>query len=278
MQQDLFSKLDRVRGILRHQPCGIVTDVDGTISEIATSPDAAYVPATVKEQLRTLAGHLDLVAAISGRSVDDARRMVGIDELVYVGNHGLEWWANGRKQLCLGVGPYVADVARALDEIGSQLRMDGIAVENKGATGAIHYRQARDADLARTVILAAVHDSPAAQGLFVTEGKMVIELRPPLQVNKGWALARLTSRYRLRSLIYLGDDFTDVDAFAFLRKLRTARKVNGLAVAVLSVETPDKVVERADAILHGVPEVERFLLWLNHEVFSEGVSANRKRG
>ncbi|MDA8187755.1 MAG: trehalose-phosphatase [Dehalococcoidales bacterium] len=267
MQRDLFGQLDHVRDVLVHPPCGIVTDVDGTISEISSSLDAAFVPATLSEQLRVLAEHLDLVAAISGRSANDVRRMVGIDELVYVGNHGLEWWTKGRARLSRGIRPYIAIMAHALSEIESQVSFDGVVLENKGATATVHYRQAADPDLARAAILAATRSSPAAKTLNITEGKMVIELRPPLQVNKGWALRRLVSDHQLRSVIYLGDDITDIDAFTVLRSLRTAGKIDGVAVAVLSGETPVKVVEQADATLQGVPEVERFVRWLNHEIF-----------
>ena len=255
-----------MRSILHRPPCGIVTDVDGTISEISASPDAARVPTTLKEHLRTLVKRLDLVAAISGRSVDDVRGMVGVDELVYVGNHGLEWWINGKARLRPGIKQYVTKMARTINEIESQVLMDGVILENKGATVAIHYRQAKEVELARAAIFSAVRNSPAAQELSITEGKMLIELRPPVCVDKGWALARLARDYRLSGVIYLGDDITDVDAFALLRKLRTTGKVSGLAIAVLGAETPRKLVEIADATLQGVPDVERFFQWIAQEV------------
>ncbi len=82
MKGDAFIQLDHVRGLLKHHPRGIVTDVDGTISEIAPSPDAASVSMVVKQHLHTLTKRFDLVAAISGRSVEDVRRLVGVDGLI----------------------------------------------------------------------------------------------------------------------------------------------------------------------------------------------------
>lgn len=111
MKVDVFEQLDQVLGLSDHQPRGIVTDVDGTISEIAPSPDAALASAAMKQHLHTLTKHLDLVGAISGRSGEDVRRLVGVDGLVYYGNHGLEWWADGRGRFSQGVEPYVTSYA-----------------------------------------------------------------------------------------------------------------------------------------------------------------------
>ena len=266
MDRDLFAQTGRVRQVLGKRPRGMVVDVDGTISEIAPLPESASVSNAFKQHLRTLLKQLDLVAAISGRSAHDVRNLVGVEGLVYVGNHGLEWWSDGRALLWPGARPYVDKVASALGEIRGQLSLQGAIIENKGVTAAIHYREAEEAESARAAILAAIDNSPTAQGLRVTEGKMVIELRPPLRLHKGRALATLVRKHGLRSVICLGDDVTDVDAFTVLRKLRTAGGIDGLAVAVLGPETPKKVVNNADATLRGVPEVERFLQWLTGEL------------
>lgn len=258
----MLKQLDRVRSVLDQHPRGIASDVDGTISEIAPSPEAALVSATMKGHLCSLTKRFDLVAAISGRSVKDARRLVGVDGLVYFGNHGLEWWADGRSHIPRGVELYTYIVRSALDQMRGRLDAVGAVIENKGATAAIHYRQSRDAQSAREDILEAIRTSPLAAPLRVVEGKMVIELRPPLPLHKGIALASLVHRYGLRSLIYLGDDTTDVDAFSELRKLRADGRIEGLSIAVVGPETPAEVVEHADATLQGVRGVETFLRWL----------------
>jgi len=262
LERDLFSQLDRVGQLLDILPRGLVVDVDGTISEIAPSPDSALVDDTFKRMLRDLRTTFDLVAVISGRSVHDVKALVGVDGLVYVGNHGAEWWSDGQAQLSAGVKPYIGKIAAAVDEIRCQLSASGVTVENKRVTAAIHYREAAEPELARQAILTAIANSASAQGLRITVGKMVVELRPPVHINKGQALARLVRKHGLKSVIYLGDDSTDVDAFVLLRRLRTAAKIDGLAIAVLSPETLEKVVDNADATLQGVSEVGRFLRWL----------------
>ncbi len=158
----------------------------------------------------------------------------------------------------------------ALEEIRGRLTVDGAIIENKGATAAIHYRQAKDTRAAREAILTTIREAPLAQALRVFEGKMVVELRPSLHLHKGHALASLVWQYGLRSLIYLGDDSTDVDAFNEVCKLRNEGRIDGISVAVLGPETPVELVECADATLQGVPEVERFLQWLNQDDFGRG--------
>ena len=84
----LFDNLDAIAGLLSRAPFGLITDVDGTISEIASTPAEAVIHPECKSQLSRLVGRLPLVAAISGRPVLEAREMVGVDGMVYVGNHG----------------------------------------------------------------------------------------------------------------------------------------------------------------------------------------------
>ena len=90
------------------------------------------------------------------------------------------------------------------------------------------------------------------------EGRMVVELRPPLVVNKGTAVNALRESYRLRGGIYLGDDISDVDAFAVMH----TRGFKGLAVGVVDEETPHEVTGEADFTLNGVGDVEHFFTWL----------------
>ena len=91
----LFENLDAIQELLSLSPFGLITDVDGTISEIAPFPEEARVSPVCREQLATLTKRLELVAAISGRPVSEVREMIGVEEIVYIGNHGLERWEDG---------------------------------------------------------------------------------------------------------------------------------------------------------------------------------------
>jgi len=256
----LFDHLDSLRELLTLSPFGLITDVDGTISEIAPSHEEARVSPICRQSLATLTEQLELVAAISGRPALEAREMIGIEGMVYIGNHGLERWVKGAVELVEGVEEYRGKVAAALSELKNLLALEGIALENKGIAFSIHYRQCPDRELARRYILEKISTSAIAGEFRIMEGRMVVELRPPLGVNKGDAVLALVERYRLRGGIYLGDDITDVDAFAAMHRQTPSFK--GLALGVIDEETTWQVKEEADFTLNGVGDVERFLGWL----------------
>jgi len=130
--------------------------------------------------------------------------------------------------------------------------------ENKGVTASIHYRLAPDPDVARQEILAAVEPLSDIFDLRVTEGQMVIEIRPPIDVDKGVAVERLARTHNLTGVIYLGDDLTDVDAFQAVQKLREGG-IPGIAIAVVAGDTDPAVKSDSDWVFHGVVEAEKFL-------------------
>ncbi len=253
----LFDYFNRVRGLLSLAPLGLFTDIDGTISEIAPSPAEARVSPACRESLAVLAEHLALVAAVSGRPAAEARRMVGIDELVYIGNHGYERWCGGSVELVPGAGGYIAEIKRALDELRGVISIEGVLLENKGCTASIHYRLCRDPEAAREAITSAVERLAGARGLRVSQGKMTVELRPPLEVSKWTAVRSLIREHGLSGVIYLGDDLTDVDVFLAFQQEDLAFK--GLTIGILGQETAPDVACQADFTLNGVGDVERFL-------------------
>ena len=162
-------------------------------------------------------------------------------------------------RLAPAVEPYRAQLAAARVALGSALRhLPGVLVEDKGATVAIHYRQTASPSAARREILRLVGQH--AGGLRSVEGKMVVELRPPVAITKGTALRRLVVDYALRGVVYLGDDRTDVDALAEVRRLRAmAPTVATLGLAVGGAETPSEVLAAADLVVDGIEQVEEVL-------------------
>jgi trehalose 6-phosphate phosphatase len=250
---------DQLRGVFEQRPCGVMTDIDGTISSIAPTPDAATVSPVAREHLARLAEHLDLVAAISGRSAADAARMVGAPQLTYVGNHGLEMWQDGAAQPLAVAQPFVAVVKDVIQQAEERIRMPGVIFENKGVTASIHYRLADDPQAAETTIGAALQELTAAHGLRLTGGRMIWEIRPPLEINKGAAVRSLVEQHGLRGAIFLGDDRTDVDAFKVLHDLRAEGACVTLAIGVVAPETPASVHETADVLVEGVAGVEQVL-------------------
>ncbi len=240
-------------------PLGLVTDVDGTIAEIAPTPDEARVAPGCRRALEALTHRLALVAAISGRPAAQARQMVGVAGMVYVGNHGLERWRQGRVEVPEAAQGYRERVRQALQGLRPIFSKAGVFFEDKGLGFSLHYRLSPDPEGTRQAILKAIAGTGAA-GMQVLEGRRVVEVRPATGIDKGTALLNLAQEYGLRVVIYLGDDVTDIDAFAAL--YRPGLPFRGLALAVMGEETPPRLVAEADYLLRGVADVERFLGWL----------------
>lgn len=247
--------------LLQHDRIGLVTDVDGTISHIVEKPDAATVTDRSREYLRRLSAQIALVAVVSGRAAGDVRRMVNLPDLHYVGNHGLEWWVGDAVQ----VSPQAVPYRDALQEAARDIELHsvpGMIIEDKGATLSVHYRQTASPAAMEGTLTPVLTQIAGAHNLKLFRGRMIFELRPPIDMNKGTAFNELVRRHDLDAALYIGDDTTDVDALRAARALRESGDCYALAVGVEAVETPGPVRENADLLAAGVDDVENFLGWL----------------
>ncbi len=150
----------------------LVLDVDGTLAPIAPRPDLAAVPDETRAELARLARRYLLVACVSGRSGEDARRLVGVGGIEFVGNHGLE------------LDPRAHELA---DEIARFRRATGLPVEDKTLSLTYHYREAED-EAAAQAELEEVATRARAAGLDARWGRKVLEIRPHVQADKGTAV------------------------------------------------------------------------------------------
>jgi trehalose 6-phosphate phosphatase len=250
-----------LKPLLKQPRLGLITDMDGTISPIVAVPDAAQVTPRSRELLRALGARLALVAVVSGRAVADVRQRVGLPELVYAGNHGLERWVDDRIVPTPQAAPFRPALEAVLAEIAPRL-LPGMRLEDKGATLSLHYRQTDDPQAAAAAFTPLLEAAAAQHGLSLFQGRMVFELRPPLEIHKGTILRQLVSEYRLSGAVYLGDDTTDADALRMARSLRHDMTCYALGLGVESEGVPTAVLESADLLAAGVPGVESFLAWL----------------
>ena len=252
--------------VLRQTPSAVVTDIDGTISGIAPTPAEAMVDPGAKAALGMLMERLATVAVVSGRAPQDGAAMVGLPELTYVGNHGLERIVRGTPWTHPVAAAAQPAIAAALTEIENAARMADDApwllVENKGVTGTVHYRLAPDPVAAAALLEPLVRAAADRHGLRLTLGRMIFEVRPALAVNKGTAIRELTHDLGLRGIVFFGDDVTDVDAFRALRELREAGEASTLRIGVLGPETSPAVLAEIDLSVHGVPACAATLLAL----------------
>jgi trehalose 6-phosphate phosphatase len=243
--------------VLRRAPSALVTDIDGTISEMAPAPNLALVDPGALESLETLSRSLALVGVVTGRELADAMRLTGQPDLLHVGNHGYERVHLGIQRSAAGVTPYLSGVAEAAEAVRSAAVIDrdlvGVIVENKRFTASFHYRLSPVPSRADATIRAIIEPIASAAGLKISEGKMVIELRPPLTVNKGVAIAEIITEHELNGMIFFGDDVTDIDGFDAIRAHRSPT-FDGLAVAIVTSDSNPLVAQAADLQLDGVWE------------------------
>jgi trehalose 6-phosphate phosphatase len=255
--------LDRVADILKQRPAGVVCDIDGTISHIAPRPDAAELAPGARAALTALTERYELVAVVTGRSADNAAVLVDVPNLLVVGNHGLEWIERGQHAIHPEVVPFVSRIGEAMRAIATLAanddRLAGAVIEDKRLSGSVHYRLTANPEIARELLLERAEQLGELLGLRVTEGRMVIELRPPVHINKGSAIRRLAENYRLAGLIFFGDDVTDIDGFHAVHELRDAERLSGLSVAVADPEARPEVIAAADASVDGVRECVELL-------------------
>jgi trehalose-phosphatase len=213
-------------GAVIHRLCGrplvLFLDLDGTLAPIAPRPEYAVVPESTKCVIEDiLALDNTAVVALSGRSANDTRRLLGVRGAWIIGNHGIEVAEpNGPPRALSGIEQFARSIAAArarCDELAT--RDPGIIVEDKRWTLSIHYRLAHPRIVPELIVgVTAIADE---FGLRVTRGKEVLELRPPVQTDKGTAAVALASQLGAlglgASVLCAGDDRTDEDAFAALR-------------------------------------------------------------
>jgi trehalose-phosphatase len=265
--------LERLLAPLRGDPSrsAILTDVDGTIAPIVIDPGDAAVPERTRELLRDLAERYALVGCLSGRRALDARRIVGLDQLAYSGNHGFELLLPGEDEVRPdpSLDGHEGDAPRFVDGLDrSELERVGIRTEDKGAIVGLHWRGAENEGAAESL----AHEIAAEaewQGLVPHHGRKVLEIRPNVAVNKGIAVAALIGTYSaatntaagsIDAALYGGDDRTDVDAFIALRTLREDGQLKTTAcIAVASEESPPEVSEEADVTVPGPDGFARVL-------------------
>ena len=187
------------------------------------------MPEQTRRELRRLGGRYGLVAVVSGRPALDAARVVGVPELRYIGEHGLE------------LEPGAAAHAAALRVFAAGTNWPDL--EQKQHSAALHYRGAGDVAAARKE-LEAIATLARGRGFRTRFGRMVLEILPPVAASKGTAVRRLLAESGLRRGLYAGDDSTDLDAFSALDDLEL-----GVRVAVASAEGPPALRERADLVV-----------------------------
>ena len=232
----------------------LLLDYDGTLSRIASRPHEAVLEKELKKRLVLLSRKENItVGIVSGRRLDQLKRLVGVCGIYYAGNHGLRINGPGIRFLhpaCRRFNPIIKKIKKSLKQRIKGLK--GVIIEDKRLTITVHYRLVKKGDLARLKDIFEKICAPyiSKNRMKVSSGKKSWEIRPPVDWNKGNAVKRILADFRSEKVfpIYMGDDLTDEDAFRALKKV-------GLAVFI--GKPPAKT--NAEYNLRSVSGVRRFL-------------------
>jgi trehalose 6-phosphate phosphatase len=251
---------DRFAERLGGRSPAVFTDYDGVLTPIVERPEDAVISDSMREVLRDLARRCP-VCVVSGRDRPVVQELMGIDDLVVAGSHGFDIWSPED-----GTLEHEAGTAQEglIEQVTEQLReavggVEGVAIEPKKISVAAQYRLvADDGDRARVRDAVERLLAERPNELKMTPGKMVYELQPKIDWDKGRAVLYLIDALGLDREdvipLYFGDDITDEHAFEALTRL-------GVGIFVGSHDDPELGGRStaADFVLDSVAEVERFL-------------------
>ncbi len=241
--------------VLVQRPLGLVFDIDGTLSPIAPTSEAAQLYPGVVPLLEQARQHAH-VAIMTGRAIDDGAAKVNVEGLTYIGTHGLEWsdglpWLHP-VQIAPGALEFVEPGKHLLDLVELHLSdLPGVRIQRKRIGGAIHYRLSPHPQRARQRILSLLEEPARQINMSLSEGKRIVEVRAPLAVDKGQALRRFVEHFSLQGVIFAGDDRTDLDAVLEIGKLRQ-EGITALAIVVQHPDSLPVLLEHADVVVQEV--------------------------
>jgi len=242
------------RAVVASDPerAAVFLDFDGTVSRIVEIPSDARPVDGTREVLSELARRLSVVSIVSGRSAGQLLEWLGPGLEIW-GVHGAEHIVDGRVELSDFVAPYagvMAEVRAELEKGCAELAIPGVLVEDKAAIVGLHYRNAPVVEDARQKLEALATEVARAHDLKMLPGRMVIEVKPPVEFSKADVVRRLAGEHDVRAAAFLGDDIGDLAAFDALDEL-AGKGVATVRVGVRSHESPAELLERADEVVDG---------------------------
>lgn len=248
-----------LKRVLARRPLGLVFDIDGTLSPIARISDEARLYSGVAELLAEARRHEGVhVGIITGRGLENGASIVNVEGLTYIGIHGLEWSSGLPTTHEVEVVPE----ALAYREAGTALldlverhqhELPGIYIQRKRVGGTVHYRLASNPEQVGARLLSLLQEPARQLNMRLTEGKLALEIRVPLEIDqgKGIALRRFAQRFALQGVIFAGDDLTDLDAVVEIPRLRQS-DIDALSIVVQHADTPPALLAHADMVVQGV--------------------------
>lgn len=210
------------RNALPGHSLNLFLDYDGTLAPIRSKPSQAVLPPSAQTLLHQLSAqpHTNIII-VTGRSLRDVRALVRVKGIDYIANHGFEMLMRGNRWVHPEAKRKQGRLAAILKRLKTETKLlKGIELEDKQFTLSIHYRNASTnaGRKVRAALQQIIRDTSAS--FSITHGKKVLEIRPTRLWNKGYAVKKFLAASRTPSsatVIYIGDDTTDEDAFRMLR-------------------------------------------------------------
>jgi trehalose 6-phosphate phosphatase len=258
------STLDELLRPIKEDPArsAILLDVDGVLAPIVQHPDDSHMPETTRRPLIEVANLYGVVACVSGRRASDARRIVSLGSIAYLGSHGSEVLLPGATEPVMDreLQAWTRRVQTFTREgYSERMRKLRIRLEDKEAIAALHWRGVPDEEEAQKVVEEVAREAEKA-GFIAHWGRKVLEIRPPVRIDKGAGIVALLRDRDLDAALYVGDDTTDIDAFRGLTELiGMGRLKTAVRVGVLSDEGPSELEEEADVMVDGTDGVRDLL-------------------
>jgi trehalose 6-phosphate phosphatase len=240
----------------------VLLDIDGTLAPIVRHAADAHVPEATRSLLIEIARRYQVVGCVSGRRASTARQIVAIGTIAYVGNHGGELLRP--RATSPEVDPELAAWTARVREFAERVYTSEhqrlrVRSEDKESIAAFHWRGAPDEQAAEKAVR-EIAEQAEEEGFAVHWGRKVLEVRPPVVLDKGLGIAMLLRGGELDAAVYVGDDTTDLDAFRGLRALvESGALASAVCVAVSSDEAPPGLAQEADLTVEGPAGVRELL-------------------
>jgi len=247
---------------------GLFCDIDGTISDIYRTPDVAKIRPSIRKALAAIRPHLAVTAIVTGRQISEAMEMVELEDVTYFGTYGLEKWDKGLLTVSEEASQYTERLRMTSSAIATNLSTPEVIIQEKPLGLSLHYRQAKKPIHIRNQILTVIESTGASDWMKISEGRMVVELSLPVEIDKGTCINWLVDEQNLTGLIVIGDDLSDISMFEAAHHFQTTLGTHAFNIGVIEEETPNEVIDKVNYKLDGVDEVEAFLTWLSEKLDS----------
>ena len=249
-----FDNCDKIKKELADKNIFLFLDYDGTLTPIVKKPELAKLDSQIKKLLREISGKCP-TAIISGRPLNEIKKIIGIKNIIYSGNHGFEIEINGKKIIQNASRESKKDICRIKEKLLKEIKkIDGAFLEDKGLTLSVHWRLV--GKKYKFPLFAIIRDVIRNNSYIrLTKGKKVWEIRPNINWDKGKAVRFVMSEVRSPKSkvvpVFIGDDTTDEDVFKVLKK--------GITIRIGKSKK-----SKAKYYLKNQSEINRFLNLLNY--------------